>query len=215
MYVEVSSFTKKIKGITVLDNITCSFEKGRIYGLQGKNGSGKTMLLRAIAGLIFPTAGSVCVEGKTLGKEISFPTSMGLLIESPSFINKYTGMKNLRLLAQLRGSIGDKEIADSLNKVGLDPQDKRIYKKYSLGMKQRLAIACAIMEDPDLILLDEPINALDPSGIELVRSILIEKKMAGSLILVACHDYEELSILADEIITLSEGRIVNHEAMAS
>lgn len=211
MFVEVTSYTKKIKGATVLDNVSCSFEKGRVYGLKGKNGSGKTMLLRAISGLIFPTSGSVSVGGAVLGKDISFPDSMGLLIEEPSFIKKYTGLKNLKLLASLRDRIGNGEIADALRKAGLEPADKRTYRKYSLGMKQRLAIACAIMEDPALVLLDEPLNALDPSGVECVKTILDEKRRAGSLIVVACHDNEELHILADEILTLAEGRIIDCE----
>lgn len=211
MIVEVTSFTKVIKGATVLDDVQCSLRSGKIYGLQGKNGSGKTMLLRAVSGLIFPTSGQVSVDGMILGKDISFPDSMGLLIENSSFVGKYTGMKNLKLLAKLKDRIGDDEIADSLSRVGLNPSDGRAYKKYSLGMKQRLAIACAVMEDPDMILLDEPLNALDPSGVACVRTILREKRQAGALIVVACHDNEELRSLADEIITISEGKVVKCE----
>lgn len=213
MYVEVDSYCKTIKGVPVLDNITYSFKRGRVYGLRGKNGSGKTMLLRALSGLIFPTSGSVTIDGKRLGKDISFPESVGLLIENPSFISKYTGVKNLELLASLTGTIGSAEVREALSRVGLDPDDKRHYRKYSLGMKQRLGIACAIMEKPKILLLDEPINALDPTGTEQVELILDDAKRSGAFVVVACHDNDELKLLADEILTLAEGRIISSEVV--
>lgn len=214
MRIDVVSYCKKIKGVTVLDNINYSFESGKVYGLQGKNGSGKTMLLRAVSGLIFPTSGYASVNGQVLGTDIAFPRSIGLLIENPSFIGKYTGIKNLTMLAGIRNKVGKDEVADALIKVGLDPKDRRPYRKYSLGMKQRLAIACAIMERPRVILLDEPINALDPSGVECVERILCEKKKEGALVIIACHDKSEMRELADVVITLAEGRIVSSEAVA-
>lgn len=214
MYVEVKSYSKVIKGVPVLNDITCSFERGRVYGLQGKNGSGKTMLLRALSGLIFPTSGCVEVEGKQLGKDISFPESLGLLIETPAFIDKYTGLRNLELIASLKCVIGREEVCEALARIGLDSFDKRHYRKYSLGMKQRLGIACSIMEKPDILLLDEPLNALDPSGVERVEKILDEEKRRGALVVVACHDVDELRLLADEILTLEGGRIVSNEVVS-
>ena len=169
------------------------------------------MLLRGISGLIFPSSGSITIENKRLGKDISFPKSLGLLIEHPSFIGKYSGLKNLQLIASLKGIATESDIRSSLIKIGLNPEDKRPYRKYSLGMKQRLGIACAIMETPDIILLDEPTNALDPTGIELAETILIEAKRNGALIIIACHDRNELQRFSDEIITLAEGRIMGRE----
>lgn len=215
MSIHVCSYTKTIKGITVLDGITCSFEPGRVYGLQGKNGSGKTMLLRAISGLILPTSGYVSIDGKVVGEDMVFPPSIGLLIENPSFIARYTGMKNLELLATLKGKASASRIREVLEQVGLDPADKRPYRKYSLGMKQRLGIACAVMEGPDIVLLDEPLNALDPSGISCVKRVLDDMRGRGATIVVACHDADELRQISDEILTLAEGGIVAQEQVAS
>ncbi|MDD4700188.1 MAG: ATP-binding cassette domain-containing protein, partial [Oscillospiraceae bacterium] len=165
MYIGIENLTKTIKGATVLKNITVKFESGRVYGLKGKNGSGKTMLMRTICGLIRPTEGTVNIDGAILGKDISFPPSIGVLIENPAFISKYTGFKNLNILASIQNTINDLDIKQALFDVGLEPDDKRVYRKYSLGMKQRLGIACALMELPDIVLLDEPINALDENGV--------------------------------------------------
>lgn len=172
MYIEISNLSKTIKGVEVLKDISLRLESGKIYGLKGKNGSGKTMLMRCIAGLIRATQGKIDINGDILGKDISFPKSIGVLIENPAFIDKYTGFKNLKILASIQNKIDDDTIKQYLSSVGLEPEDKRTYKKYSLGMKQRLGIACALMESPDIILLDEPINALDESGIKLVRKLL-------------------------------------------
>lgn len=207
MKIQINQLTKTIHGITVLENITVCFEQGRVYGLSGKNGSGKTMLMRSIAGLIKPTSGMVLIDDKILGKDFSFPPSIGVLIENPSFIPKYTGFKNLKLIASIKGEINDDEILKALESVGLNPQDKRVYRKYSLGMKQRLGIACAIMEKPDIILLDEPINALDESGVGLVQNIIKEEKQRGAIIIISCHDREELELLSDKIIMMAEGKI--------
>jgi ABC-2 type transport system ATP-binding protein len=158
MQIKISDYTKTIRGATILDHVSLRFESGRIFGLKGPNGSGKTMLMRAICGLIYPTAGQVSIDGRVIGKDTSFPPSVGILIESPAFISKYTGLKNLLMLASLKGDIGESEIRAALDSVGLDPDDRRSYRKYSLGMKQRLGVAAALMENPELILLDEPIN---------------------------------------------------------
>ncbi|MEG1253488.1 MAG: ATP-binding cassette domain-containing protein [Raoultibacter sp.] len=210
MKVEVRGLAKTIKGVSVLDGIDLALEGGRVYGLRGKNGSGKTMLMRAMAGLIRPTKGEVAINGCPLGQG-AFPPSVGIMIENPAFIGKYTGLRNLKYLAGIRNEIGDDEIERVLNEVGLDPHDRRSFKKYSLGMKQRLGIACAVMENPDLLLLDEPINALDPAGVEMLRHLVRRQKKRGALVVVACHDAEELDGLADEIYFMAEGRIVGHE----
>lgn len=211
MRVILDHVSKEFKGVPVLDDICLELESGNIYGIRGSNGSGKTMLMRAISGLIYASSGNVIIGNVILGKDISFPPSVGLLLENPDFIATYTGYKNLQLLAQIKGKASPEDIREALVRVGLNPDDKRIYGKYSLGMKQRLGIACAIMEKPDLILLDEPVNALDDRGILLVREILREEKKRGALIILACHDKEELELLADEILYIAEGRIIDME----
>jgi len=211
MKVKINDLSKNIKRVPILVNMNLELEGGKIYGLKGKNGSGKTMLMRAICGLIIPTSGTIEINDEKLGKDISFPRSIGVLIENPSFISNYTGLKNLQVLASIQKRIGDEDIKKSLKDVGLDPNDKRTYKKYSLGMKQRLGIAAAIMEKPEIVILDEPINALDESGAELVRGILWKLRDSGSAIILACHDAEELKFLSDEIYTISEGKITGHE----
>ena len=208
MYIELSNVSKKIKGAKILNDINYVFESGKVYGLQGKNGCGKTMLMRIISGLIRPTEGSVDINGKLLGEDITFPESIGTLIENPAFIDRYTGFKNLQMLASIKGKINDEDIREALKKVGLNPDDKRKYRKYSLGMKQKLGIACAFMEYPDIVILDEPINAIDKDGVILIREILDDLKKKDKIVIIACHDAEEMRVLADEIIQMEEGRIV-------
>lgn len=208
MKIKICDLSKNIKGNMVLKNISMELESGHIYGLQGKNGSGKTMLMRAICGLIYPSSGGVDIDGKILGKDISFPPSIGVLIENPSFLGNYTAFENLRLLAAIKGKIGDTEIKKAIMDVGLNPQDHRKYKKFSLGMKQRMGIACAVMEHPDIIVLDEPFNALDDAGVELIRNLILNLKNEGALIILACHDRNELENLSDEIFVMAEGRMV-------
>ena len=225
--VRLEDYCKSFKSAEVLKNINLTLESGKVIGLKGKNGSGKTMLMRAISGLILPTSGKVYINDKELGRHISFPPSIGILIENPSFISNYTGFKNLMILASIQNLIsdyeireisgpsavmwtGDDEIRDAIRKVGLDPDDKRTFKKYSLGMKQRLGIAAAIMERPDIVILDEPINALDEAGAGLIKGLLDELKANGSLIIIACHDTEELNYLSDEIYEIYDGEITGH-----
>lgn len=207
MYIRLKNVTKKIKQDILLDHISLEFRGGKVYGLQGKNGSGKTMLMRAVCGLITLSDGEIDIDGEILHKDISFPRSIGALLENPAFLNGYTGLENLKLLADIRGGIEEKELRDCLAKVGLDADDKRVYRKYSLGMKQKLGIAAAVMGSPDIVILDEPINAIDEAGVEKVRGILRGLKERGSVIIVACHDREELELLSDEIIKISKGRI--------
>lgn len=207
MKIEIKNVTKKIGQTEVLKDIHVTFEGGRIYGLRGKNGSGKTMLMRVISGLVHPTSGTVLINGKELGKDMSFPESIGLLIENPTFIDNFSGYRNLKALADINQLIDEEDVKEIIRKVGLNPEDKKHYKKYSLGMKQRLGIAAAIMEKPDIILLDEPINAIDEAGVNEIRDILFELKDKNRIIIVACHDKEELELLADEIFEMVEGRI--------
>ena len=209
MYIKITDVNKTIKKAPILRDINLEFTGGKVYGLRGKNGSGKTMLMRAICGLITPDSGIIDIDGKILGKDISFPESIGVLIENPSFIGNYTGFKNLKVLASIQNRIGDEQIRKALEDIGLDPDDMRTYRKYSLGMKQKLGIAAAVMENPDIIILDEPINALDDVSVEKVHDILEEQKKRGAVIIIACHDKEELDQLSDEIIEISDGRIIN------
>ncbi|WP_077324728.1 ATP-binding cassette domain-containing protein [Virgibacillus siamensis] len=208
-FLQVSQLSKEIKNESILKEINLTLSKGRIYGFRGKNGSGKTMLFRALSGLILPSKGSVKVDGQVLGKEISFPSSVGVLIENPGFINGYTGFKNLKLLADLTGRISDERIKESIRLVGLDPEDKRKYRKYSLGMKQRLGIAQAIMEEPDLIILDEPTNALDSDGVGEFKELLLNLKSKNKCILLASHDKDELNFLSDIIYLMENGKIID------
>ena len=207
MYIEVKNVTKKIGSNTVLSGINVGMNTGKIYGLKGKNGSGKTMLMRIISGLITATEGEVVIGGKILGKDMSFPESIGLLIENPAFLPSYSGFDNLKMIASIKNIISDEEIKAVIERVGLDPEDKKKYKKYSLGMKQKLGIACAIMEKPDIIILDEPVNAVDEEGVKIIREILDELKKEDKVVILACHDKEELFYLSDEIIEIDGGII--------
>ncbi|MEE1327715.1 MAG: ATP-binding cassette domain-containing protein [Oscillospiraceae bacterium] len=207
MIIRTKNATKYIRGALILDKVNVEFESGKIYGLQGPNGSGKTMLMRLVGGLIRPTSGEVYIDENKLGQSIDFPTSMGLLIENPAFLPNYTGLKNLELLAGIKGNVSLEQLRQTIRDVGLNPDDKRKYRKYSLGMKQRLGIAAAIMEKPDLILMDEPTNALDDTGVEQICQLLRRERDRGALILMACHDAAILEQMSDEIYTIYEGKV--------
>jgi ABC-2 type transport system ATP-binding protein len=166
------------------------------------------MLFRALCGLIKPTSGTITINNKVLHRDISFPESIGVIIESPGFWDHYTGFENLKVLSSIKNIIGDEDIRKSIKRVGLDPDDRRIYKKYSLGMKQRLAIAQAIMERPDIIILDEPTNSLDENGVQLVREILLEEKKRGALILIASHNKDDIDILSDVKYKVDNGSVI-------
>lgn len=209
MKIEIRNVTKVIKKTRVIDNVDITFEGGKIYGLSGKNGCGKTMLMRLISGLIYPTEGEVVIDGKILGKDCSFPKSIGLLIENPAFLEEYTAYENLRMLNGVGGNRLDKEeILSLIKSVGLDPHDSRKYYKFSLGMRQRLGIAAAIMGKPDVILLDEPINAIDEDGVSEIRDLVRSLSGEDRIIIIACHDKEEMEYMADEIIYMKDGKIV-------
>lgn len=207
MEIEIKNATKSIRKKMILDNVSMKLDSGKIYGLQGPNGSGKTMLLRLMAGLILPTEGEVWIDGKKLGKDLDFPPSMGLMIENPAFLPNFTGRKNLELLAEIKNRAGEKEIREALKDAGLDPDDKRTFSKYSLGMKQRLGIASCLMEKPELILLDEPTNALDEQGVKEISSLIRREKERGALIVIASHEADLLYSMADEIYTVNEGKV--------
>ena len=212
--IKIEGLSKSIKGALILNNVSLVLTSGNIYGLRGKNGSGKTMLMRAIAGLLIPDSGTVKINGKTLHKDISFPESIGILIENPSFLPQYTGYKNLKLLAGLTSGITDEDVKTALEHVGLDPDDKRTYRKYSLGMKQKLGIANAIMGEPDVIILDEPINALDEESVKKIKEVLLEIRDRDKLIIIACHDREELEYLSDIIYEIKDGTVVDRKEIA-
>lgn len=211
MNISIEHVTKKIKDATVLKDICLEMKGGTVYGLQGKNGSGKTMLMRAISGLIRPTSGRIVINGEQLHKNISIPRSIGLLLENPSLLPEYDASQNLKLLAKMQGGVPEEEIRQLIRDVGLEDAGHKKVEKYSLGMKQRLGIAAAIIGSPDIILLDEPINAIDGEGVEEIRSLILSLKNEKRIIIVACHDKEEMNLLADEIVHLRDGRIEGQE----
>lgn len=208
MEINIKNLNKVISHNQVLENINLKLTGNKIYGFYGKNGSGKTMLMRAICGLIVPTSGEVQINGKILGKDISFPESIGALIENPGFLQNCSGFKNLKYLARIQNKINDSEILGAMEKVGLDPNEKKSFRKYSLGMKQKLGIAATIMENPDILILDEPFNALDEETVEKIRNLILSKKDENRIIILSCHDREELENLSDVIIEIKNGQII-------
>ena len=195
----------------VLDNINLHMVSGQVYGFQGINGSGKTMLMRALIGLIHPTSGTILINQKELGKDMDFPKSIGFLLENPTFLDMYSGPDNLRLIAGVDNNISadmiNKEIDSLIEEVGLKSARNKKYKKYSLGMKQRLGIAAAVLGNPDIVVLDEPTNALDDDGKDMVKRIVKMQKERGALVIISCHEMQTLEELSDEIVRLKEGRI--------
>ena len=209
--IKIENLTKKFGDVTALENVNLSIERGKIYGVAGRNGSGKTVLFKLIAGYLKPTGGRVVVSGKEIGKDTDFAENIGIIIENPGFLKGYTGFKNLAYLAGIRNVIGKEEIRESMEKVGLDPDSHKKVGKYSLGMKQRLGIAQAIMENPDILILDEPMNSLDNQGVEEVREILTGLRDEGKTIILASHNKEDIEILCDEVYEMNRGRL---EALA-
>ncbi|NLJ15504.1 MAG: ATP-binding cassette domain-containing protein [Clostridiales bacterium] len=201
----------QIKKFTILKNINISFEKGKIHGLIGRNGSGKTMLMKCICGFVKPTEGEIIVDKKLIGKECDFPKSVGIIIETPGFIPYYSGYKNLKLLADLNKKIDSTTIKNSMKQVGLDPDLKRHVRKYSLGMRQRLGLAQAIMENPDILILDEPMNGLDKDGVCDMREYLKSLREHGKTILIASHSAEDISVLCDTVCEMDKGFLTKLE----
>lgn len=205
--IKVSNLTLRIKKETILSDINISFDKGKIYGIVGRNGSGKTMLMKCICGFVKPTNGQVCVEDKIIGKDMDFPQNIGIIIETPGFIPYYSGYRNLKILAGLRKRIKDNDIIETMKKVGLEGAEKKLVRKYSLGMRQRLGLAQAMMEKPDIYLLDEPMNGLDNEGVKDIRKILLGLKEEGKTILLVSHNSEDIEILCDEIYYMDKGKM--------
>ena len=203
--ITVEHVTKRFGQATVLNDINVSFEKGKIHGLIGRNGSGKTVLMKCICGFLIPTEGEVIVNGKRVGKDVDFPPGLGLIIETPGFLPNMTGVKNLEILASLNKKIGLEEIAASIRRVGLDPLMKKPVGKYSLGMRQRLGIAQAIMEDPTLLILDEPLNGLDKHGVREMRQLIKGLKEQGKTILLASHNQGDIDELCDTVCEMDAG----------
>lgn len=208
MKIMIDHLTREFGTVRVLDDVSLTLESGKIYGLIGRNGSGKTMLMKHILGFLYPTSGKIEIDGKIIGKDIDIPENVGAIIENPGFLPDYSGFKNLKLLACIRGKIKDEKIRAAIEEVGLDPSNKKHVSKYSLGMRQRLGLAQAFMEDPDILLLDEPMNGLDNRGVAEVREILQKKKAEGKLLLIASHNREDIEILCDEVYEMDAGRIV-------
>lgn len=192
----------------ILRDINMEMCKGKIYGFVGRNGSGKTMLMKCICGFVRVTEGKITVNGKQVGEDVDFPDNIGIIIENPEFVPYYNGYKNLKLLADVKKKIGKEEIRDAMIMAGLDPDLKLHVGRYSLGMRQRLGISQAIMEDPDILILDEPMNGLDNEGVEDVRNILLKLKQKGKTIIIASHNKEDINILCDKVWNLEHGRIV-------
>lgn len=205
------NINKKIHGRDILCDVSLNLESENIYGFVGKNGSGKTMLFRALSGLMRIDSGSIEIDEMILHRDISVLPQLGIILENASLYSDFTGMQNLEYLASMKKKVGKYEIIEAINRVGLDPNDKRKYGKYSLGMKQRLAVAQAIMEKPEVIMLDEPTNALDESGVNLIRKIIIEERDRGALILLASHNKEDISVLADKLYKVEDGHVIELE----
>ncbi len=198
----------QIKEVQILREIDVEFADGQIHGIVGRNGSGKTMLMKCICGFVRPTGGEIWVNDKVVGKDMDFPKDMGLIIETPGFIPYYSGLKNLKLLADLNKKITVEQIKGCMELVGLEPKMKRSVKKYSLGMRQRLGIAQAIMENPSILILDEPFNGLDIDGVEQMRKVMLRLKAEGKNIILASHNKEDIEILCDTVHEMKKGEII-------
>ena len=203
--IEISHVTKKYGAATVLNDVNISFEKGKIHGLIGRNGSGKTMLMKCICGFVPVTQGSITVNGKKIGKDIDVPENLGAIIETPGFLNNYSGYNNLKFLAGINKKIGREQIREAISFVGLDPDSKKHVGRYSLGMRQRLGLAQAIMENPDILLLDEPMNGLDKHGVKEMRELFKSLAQQGKTIIMANHSAEDIVVLCDTVCEMDLG----------
>lgn len=207
--IEVHDLTVSFGETTVLNNISLSFEENKIHGLVGRNGSGKTMLLKCICGFVLPAAGSIKIANQQIGKDCDVPENIGIIIEAPGFLPNYDGYSNLKFLAAIKKQISKEQILQVIEKVGLDSKSKKHVGKYSLGMRQRLGLAQALMENPDILILDEPMNGLDNQGVKDIRKVLLELKNQGKTILLASHSREDIEILCDTVNELDHGKIIN------
>ena len=210
----IENATKKFGTQTVLNNVSLTLEDGKIYGFVGQNGCGKTVLFKSICGFIYLDRGTITVDGKVIGKDIDIIKDAGIIIESPGFLPNYSAFKNLKFLTMIKDNIGDEQIKSTLISVGLDPESKKVVGKFSLGMRQRLGIAQAIMENPHILILDEPMNGLDKRGVEDIRKILMDLKKKGKLILLASHNPLDIDILCDCVYELDAGTIDNQRSIS-
>ena len=209
--IEVNDVTLKTKEYTILDNVSIKVDKGEIVGLVGGNGSGKTMLMKHILGFVKATQGTILINGKVVGENDDMQENIGAIIENPGFLPEYSGFTNLKLLAMIQGKIKDEQIKDAIRLVGLDPESKKAVGKYSLGMRQRLGLAQALMENPDILLLDEPLSGLDNDGVQEMWKLFLKQKEDGKLIVLASHSKEDIGTLCDEIFRFDKGKMVGHE----
>lgn len=205
--IKIENYTQKIKKDIILNDINLHLKENKIYGFVGRNGSGKSILFKGICGLLNISNGKIIIKGKEIGKDIDFYDNLGAVLDGAGFLPNLSSFDNLKLLASIRNKISDSDIKSALNKVGLDPNDKKKYKKYSLGMKQKLALAQAIMENPELLILDEPFNGLDSYSVKDIREMLIDYKKEGKTILISSHIKEDIDILCDEVYELDQGNI--------
>lgn len=205
--ISVNCISKHFDKECVLKKVTREFEKGKIHGIVGNNGSGKTVLMKCICGFLIPDEGYAIVNGKCVGKDVDFPDDIGVIIETPGFLPNMSGFKNLEILASLNKKIGTKEIEDAITRVGLNPKMKKPVSKYSLGMRQRLGIAQAIMEDPSLLILDEPFNGLDKNSVAEMRKLIKELKNEGKTVLLASHNQADIDELCDTVCEMDAGEM--------
>lgn len=203
----VENLTKSIKNHIILDKVNLKMESGKIYGLVGKNGSGKTMFIRSLSGMVHPTEGTIKWNNLMLYKDIDFIPNTGVIIENIGLCQQFTGFDNLKLLSKINQKVSDEDIRETIIRVGLDPNNNLPVKKYSLGMKQKIAFAQAIMEQPDLLLLDEPTNALDSDSCKNIRSIICDEAIRGAIVLIASHNSEDIENLCDEIYVMNNGTL--------
>ena len=203
----VENVCKKIKNKIILDNINFTLESGKIYGFVGENGSGKTMLFRAVSGLMKIDSGEIYLDDKLLHKDFEILPNLGIMLENAGLYPELSGYDNLKNLMKLRGKVDKERIVECIKSVGLDPYDKRPIRKYSLGMKQRIVFAQAIMENPKILMIDEPTNALDAEGIDIVRNLILERKKDDAIVMIASHNKEDIEILADVVYQVEKGQV--------
>ena len=206
--IEVVNAVKKYKETIAVNDVSLKFERNKITGIIGRNGSGKTVLLKCICGLTKLSSGKIMVDGKIIGRDIETPKSIGVIIETPGFIQEFSGLKNLEILYMMNNKKDKEKLKEVMRNVGLNPDDKKRVSKYSLGMKQRLGIAQAIMENPDILILDEPTNALDKHGVDEFRQLLLKLKGEGKTIIIASHNSADIELLCDTVYELDGGKII-------
>lgn len=205
--ITLKNVSKTYKGLTLFSNVELNIEKGKIYGIVGPNGSGKSVLFKMICGFVFPDEGNIFVEGAEIGKSKRFPDNFGIIIDRPGYIPNKTGFQNLKELALIKGKINDKRISEAMEIVGLQSNAKQKVKNYSLGMKQKLAIAQAFMEDQQVLILDEPFNALDVASVERIRKLLLSFKDEGRTILITSHNQEDIRVLCDYVYRINDTKL--------